>query len=70
MWNLLCDDLQAMASTAVTVAPRRDAVRDPVLLLPAAVAAGLAIGWIGVHDDVSRARIAADLALGWSLVAA
>ena len=70
MWNPLCDDLQTMASTAVTVAPRRDAVRDPVLLLPAAVAAGLAIGWLGVHDDVSRARIAADLALAWSLVAA
>ena len=70
MWNPLCDDLQAMASTAVRVAPRRDAVRDPVLLLPAAVAAGLAIGWLGVHDDVSRARIAADLALAWSLVAA
>jgi signal transduction histidine kinase len=70
MWSLLCDDLQAMASTTVTVAPRRDAVRDPVLLLPAAVAAGLAIGWLGVHDDVSGTLIAADLALAWSLVAA
>jgi signal transduction histidine kinase len=62
--------LQAMASTAVTVAPRRDAVRDPVLLLPAAVAAGLAIGWLGVHEHVSGTRIVADLALAWSLVAA
>jgi signal transduction histidine kinase len=59
-----------MASTTVTVAPRRDAVRDPVLLLPAAVAAGLAIGWLGVHEHVSGTRIAADLALAWSLVAA
>ena len=59
-----------MASTTVTVAPRRDALRDPVLLLPAAVAAGLAIGWLGVHEHVSGARIAADLALAWSLVAA
>ena len=59
-----------MASTAVTAAPRRDAVRDPVLLLPAVVAAGLAIGWLGVHEHVSGARIAADLALAWSLVAA
>ncbi len=74
MWSLLCDDLQAMASTAVRVARRRDPVRapvrDPVLLLPAAVAAGLAIGWLGVHEHVSGARIAADLALAWSLVAA
>ena len=59
-----------MASTAVTVVPRRDAVRDPVLLLPAVVAAGLAIGWLGLHEQVSGARIVADLALAWSLVAA
>jgi len=59
-----------MASTTVTVAPRRDAIRDPVLLFPAAVAAGLAVGWLGVHEHVSGPRIAADLALAWSLVAA
>jgi signal transduction histidine kinase len=59
-----------MASTALTVVPRRDAVRDPVLLLPAVVAAGLAIGWLGLHEQVSGARIVADLALAWSLVAA
>jgi signal transduction histidine kinase len=59
-----------MASTTVPVAPRRDAVRDPVLLLPAAVAGGLAVGWLGVHEHVSGTRIAADLALAWSLVAA
>jgi signal transduction histidine kinase len=70
MWSLLCDDLLAMASTTFTVAPRRDAVRDPVLLLPAAVAAGLAIGWLGVHEHVPGTRIAADVALAWSLVAA
>ena len=59
-----------MASTVVTVVPRRDVVRDPVLLLPSIVVAGLAIGWLGVHEHVSGARIAADLALVWSLVAA
>jgi hypothetical protein len=59
-----------MASTAVTAAPRRDAVRYPVLLLPIAVGAGLAIGWLGVHEHVSGARIVVDLALAWSLVAA
>jgi hypothetical protein len=52
------------------VAPRRNLVRDPVLLLPASVAAGLAIGWLGVHHGVSGTRIAVDLALAWSLVAA
>jgi signal transduction histidine kinase len=59
-----------MASTVVRVVPRRDVARDPVLLLPAIVVAGLAIGWLGVHQQVSGARIAADLALAWSLVAA
>src|SRR2546430_14506389 len=58
-----------MASTAVTPVPRRDGVRDPVLLLPAVVAAGLVIRWLGVHENVSGTRIAADLALAWSLVA-
>jgi signal transduction histidine kinase len=41
-----------------------------VLLLPVAVAAGLAVGWLGVHEEVSGTRIAADLALSWALVAA
>src|SRR5262245_13979882 len=59
-----------MASTVVTVVPRRDVVRDPVLLLPTIVVTGLAIGWLGVHEHVSGYRIAADLALAWSLVAA
>jgi signal transduction histidine kinase len=59
-----------MASTAVTASPSRDAIRDPVLLVPLAVAAGLAIGWLGVHEQVSGTRIATDLALSWALVAA
>jgi signal transduction histidine kinase len=59
-----------MASNAVTLLPRRDAVRDPVLLLPLAVAAGLAVGWLGVHERVAGTRIAADLALSWALMAA
>jgi hypothetical protein len=38
-----------------------------VLLLPAAVAAGLAVGWLGVHEHVAGSRVAADLALAWKL---
>lgn len=59
-----------MASSAVTTLPSRDAVRDPVLLLPIAVAAGLAVGWLGVHERVAGTRIAVDLALSWALIAA
>jgi signal transduction histidine kinase len=59
-----------MASHAVTASPSRDAIRDPVLLLPLAVAAGLAVGWLGVHERVAGTRIAADLALSWALMAA
>jgi signal transduction histidine kinase len=59
-----------MASTAVTASPSRGVIRDPVLLLPAAVAAGLAIGWLGVHHQVAGVRIAADLALAWGLTVA
>ena len=55
---------------AVALAPRRPALWDPVLLLPAVVAAGIAIGWLGVDRGVSGARIAVDLALAWALVAA
>jgi signal transduction histidine kinase len=54
----------------VGVPARRGALRDPVLLLPVAVAAGLAVGALGVHEHVSGARIAVDLALAWALTAA
>ncbi|HEY8407794.1 MAG TPA: histidine kinase [Gaiellaceae bacterium] len=59
-----------MASDAATALPTRDAVRDPVLLLPLVVAAGLAVGRLGVHGRVAGTRIAADLALSWALIAA
>ena len=59
-----------MASNAVTAMSSRDTVRDPVLLLPVAVTAGLAVGWLGVHEGVAGTRIAADLALSWALAAA
>ncbi len=59
-----------MTSAVVTPSPSRVVLRDPVLLLPVAVAAGLAVGWLGVHERVSGTRIAADLVLSWALVAA
>jgi signal transduction histidine kinase len=59
-----------MASTVATVPPRRDVKRDPVLLLPVVVAAGLAVGAVGVHEHVAGTRIAADLTLAWALSAA
>jgi hypothetical protein len=60
-----------MTSTTVSRAPPdRGALRDPVLLVPLVVAAGLAIGWLGVDEGASGARVAADLALAWALVGA
>lgn len=59
-----------MASSAVTASPRRNVIRDPVLLLPVVVAAGLAVGWLGLDRQAAGARIAADLALAWGLMGA
>jgi signal transduction histidine kinase len=41
-----------------------------VLVAPLAVAAGLAVGVLGVHAHVSGTRIATDMALAWALTAA
>jgi signal transduction histidine kinase len=59
-----------MVTSAVTASPSRAALRDPVLLLPLAVAAGLAVGGLGVHERVAGSRITADLALAWALMTA
>ena len=46
-------------------------LRDPVLLLPVVVAAGLAVGGLGVHAaGRGRHGSIADLALSWALAAA
>jgi signal transduction histidine kinase len=58
-----------MSSTLATPPRIRSALRDPVLLVPAIVAAGLCTGWLGADAGVSGARVAADLALSWALVA-
>jgi signal transduction histidine kinase len=59
-----------MSSTVVTSSQTRSVLRDPVLLVPGVVGAGLAVGWLGVDAGVSGTRVAADLALAWALVAA
>jgi signal transduction histidine kinase len=59
-----------MSSTAVTSSQTRSTLRDPVLLVPVVVSAGLAVGWLGADAGVSGSRVAVDLALSWSLVAA
>jgi signal transduction histidine kinase len=59
-----------MSSTAVTSMETRSVLRDPVLLVPAVVGAGLAVGWLGADAGVSGTRVATDLALSWALVAA
>ncbi len=59
-----------MSSTVVTSSQTRSALRDPVLLVPVVVGAGLAAGWLGADAGVSGTRVAADLALSWALVAA
>jgi signal transduction histidine kinase len=59
-----------MATAALTSAPERSMIRDPVVALPLAVAGGLAVGWLGVHEQVAGSRIAVDLALAWALVVA
>ena len=59
-----------MVTSAVTASPARAALRDPVLLVPLAVAAGLAVGGLGVHERAAGSRITADLALAWALMTA
>ena len=59
-----------MSSTAVMPSRTASVLSDPVLLAPAIVAAGLGVGWLGVDAGISGARVAADLALSWGLVAA
>jgi signal transduction histidine kinase len=58
-------------SRAASVSPPSPPLfRDPILILPLAVAAGLALGWAGLHNGVSGNEVAVDLALCWCLVAA
>jgi signal transduction histidine kinase len=59
-----------MPATVATIPPRGGVERDPVLLLPVVVAAGLAVGAVGVHEHIAGTRISADLMLAWALSAA
>jgi signal transduction histidine kinase len=59
-----------MPSTVVASPPTLRALRDPVLLAPVVVGAGLAIGWLGADAGVPGSRVAVDLALSWALLTA
>ena len=59
-----------MSSTVVTSSRTRGVLRDPVLLGPVVVGAGLAAGWLGADAGASGSRVATDIALSWALVAA
>jgi signal transduction histidine kinase len=58
-----------MATTAAAAHVQR-IPRDPVLLLPLVVAAGVAVGALGLDAHVQGGRIVSDLALAWTLMAA
>jgi hypothetical protein len=45
-------------------------LRDPVLVAPLVVAAGLAVGALGIHAHMSETRIATDMGVAWALAAA
>jgi signal transduction histidine kinase len=59
-----------MSSAVVTSSQTRSVLGDPVLLVPAVVGGALAVGWLGSGTGVSGTRVATDIALSWSLVAA
>jgi signal transduction histidine kinase len=44
--------------------------RDPVLVLPVAVVAAIAVGWLGADAAAPGTRIAVDVALAWAFVGA
>jgi signal transduction histidine kinase len=58
------------SSTLLVPARARSVLRDPVLLLPVVVAAGLVVGWLGAEGGASGTAVAVDLALAWSFVGA
>ena len=49
------------ADSVAATQPTRDVLRDPVLVAPFIVAAGLAVGALGIHAHISETRIAADI---------
>lgn len=59
------------AADPAAAAPQTRAVlQDPVLVAPLVVAAGLAIGALGIHAHISGPRIATDVGVAWALTAA
>ena len=58
------------ADPVAATQPTRDVLRDPVLVAPLVVAAGLAVGALGIHAHISETRIATDMGVAWALAAA
>ena len=58
------------ADPVAATQPTRDVLRDPVLVAPLVVAAGLAVGALGIQAHISETRIAADMGVAWALAAA
>ena len=50
--------------------PSASVLRDPILVLPVVVAAGLAVGWEGLRTGTPGGEVTVDLALCWGFVAA
>jgi signal transduction histidine kinase len=59
-----------MAAGAATAVEHPRLIRDPMLVLPVVVAAGLVVARLGVEAHISSTRVATDLALAWALAAA
>jgi len=58
------------ADPVAATQPTRDLMRDLVIVAPLVVAAGLAVGALGIQAHVSETRIATDMGVAWALAAA
>jgi signal transduction histidine kinase len=59
-----------LSAPTVAARPTRSWLGDPILLAPLVVAAGLAVGALGVHTHVAGIRIATDTVFAWALTTA
>jgi len=67
---LRCGARVTSADPVAATQPTRDLMRDLVIVAPLVVAAGLAVGALGIQAHVSETRIATDMGVAWALAAA